>query len=268
MPTYRAPVDNVLFLLTDVLGFYRHANLPGFADATPETVETILKEGARFAEEVLTPLNRVGDVEGCTRHDDGSVTTPAGFREAYRDYAAGGWVGLAGDADYGGQGLPYVLAAAMNEFVTSANMAFGMYPGPDARRDRRAHPSRQRRAEEDLPAEAHGRHVDRHHEPHRAAGRHRPRAHSGPRHAQLRRQLRDHRQQDLHLLRRARPRGEHRPPRARPDRRRAGRDQGHLALRRAEVHSRPPTALRARETPSPAARSKRRWASTATPPAS
>ncbi len=129
MPTYRAPVDNVLFLLADVLGFYRHANLPGFADATPEVVEAILKEGARFAEEVLTPLNRVGDVEGCTRHDDGSVTTPAGFRDAYRQYAAGGWIGLAGDPDYGGQGLPYVLAAAMNEFVTSANMAFGMYPG-------------------------------------------------------------------------------------------------------------------------------------------
>ncbi len=129
MPTYRAPVDSVLFLLTDVLGFYRHANLPGFADATPEVVEAILREGARFAEEVLTPLNRVGDVEGCTRHDDGSVTTPTGFRDAYRDYAAGGWIGLAGDPDYGGQGLPYVLAAAMNEFVTSANMAFGMYPG-------------------------------------------------------------------------------------------------------------------------------------------
>ena len=129
MPTYRAPVDNVLFLLNDVLGFHRHANLPGFADATPEVVEAILKEGARFAEERLAPLNRVGDVEGCTHHDDGSVTTPAGFRDAYRDYAAGGWIGLAGDPDYGGQGLPYVLAAAMNEFVTSANMAFGMYPG-------------------------------------------------------------------------------------------------------------------------------------------
>ena len=129
MPTYRAPVDSVLFLLTDVLGFHRHANLPGFAEATPETVAAILSEGARFAEERLAPLNRVGDVEGCTRHDDGRVTTPTGFRDAYRDYAAGGWIGLAGDPDYGGQGLPYVLAAAMNEFVTSANMAFGMYPG-------------------------------------------------------------------------------------------------------------------------------------------
>ena len=70
-----------------------------------------------------------GDVEGCVRHDDGSVTTPAGFKEAYRGFSAGGWIGLAGDPEYGGQGLPYVLAAVINEFVTSANMAFGMYPG-------------------------------------------------------------------------------------------------------------------------------------------
>ncbi len=129
MTTYRAPVDTVLFLLADVLGFHRHANLPGFAEATPETVEAILREGGRFAEERLAPLNRPGDVAGCIRHDDGSVTTPAGFREAFRDYAAGGWIGLAGDPAHGGQGLPYVLAAAMSEFVTSANMAFGMYPG-------------------------------------------------------------------------------------------------------------------------------------------
>jgi 3-(methylsulfanyl)propanoyl-CoA dehydrogenase len=129
MQTYRAPVDNVLFLLADVLGFYRHANLPGFADAGPEEVAAILREGARFAEEVLAPLNRTGDIEGCVRHADGSVTTPPGFREAYRAYAAGGWIGLAGDPAHGGQGLPYALAAAMNEFVTSANMAFGMYPG-------------------------------------------------------------------------------------------------------------------------------------------
>ncbi len=129
MPTYKAPLDNVLFLLNDVLGYPRHANLRGFADAPPETVAQILAEGARFAETVLTPLNRTGDSEGCRRNDDGSVSTPSGFREAFRRYAEGGWIGLAGDPAYGGQGLPFVLAAAMNEFVTSANMAFGMYPG-------------------------------------------------------------------------------------------------------------------------------------------
>ncbi len=129
MAGYRAPVDNVLFLLADVLGFYRHANLPGFAEATPDTVEAVLREGARFVEETLAPLNRIGDREGCVRHSDGSVTTPPGFRQAYRAYAAGGWIGLAGDRDYGGQGLPYVLSAAMSEFATSANLAFAMYPG-------------------------------------------------------------------------------------------------------------------------------------------
>ena len=128
MPTYKAPVDNVLFLLNEVLGYPRHANLPGFAEAPPETVAAVLAEGAKFAEAALAPLNRSGDVEGCSRGEDGSVRTPAGFKEAYRRYAAGGWIGLAGDPDYGGQGLPFVLAAAMNEFVTSANMAFGVYP--------------------------------------------------------------------------------------------------------------------------------------------
>jgi acyl-CoA dehydrogenase len=129
MPAYRAPVDNVVFLLADVLGFHRHANLPGFEDATPETVAAVLEAGARVAEDVLAPLNRVGDVEGCRLADDGSVTTPPGFAAAYRAFAGGGWIGLAGDPAHGGQGLPYVLAAAVNEFVTSANMAFGMYPG-------------------------------------------------------------------------------------------------------------------------------------------
>jgi hypothetical protein len=76
MPTYKAPVDDVLFLVNDVFHLERYGNLPGFADATADTVEAILREAAKLAEEVLTPLNRVGDKEGCTRHDDGSVTTP------------------------------------------------------------------------------------------------------------------------------------------------------------------------------------------------
>ena len=129
MPTYKAPVESVLFLLEDVLGYQRHSNLAGFADAPLDTVAAILGEAARFCEDVLQPLNRIGDRQGCTRHADSSVTTPAGFKEAYRSYSEAGWVGLSADPAHGGQGLPYTLAAVLNEFVTSANMAWGMYPG-------------------------------------------------------------------------------------------------------------------------------------------
>ncbi len=129
MPTFRAPVESVLFLLRDVLGYERYSNLAGFSDAPLDTVEAILTEAARFSEEVLLPLNRVGDQEGCRRNEDGSVTTPSGFKEAYRSFVEAGWVGLSADPEFGGQGLPYALAATVNEFTTSANMAFGMYPG-------------------------------------------------------------------------------------------------------------------------------------------
>ena len=129
MPSYKAPVEDVLFLLNDVLKIERHNNLPGFADASPDVIQAILAEGAKLSEAVLQPLNASGDREGCVRHPDGAVTTPAGFKDAYRLYAEGGWLGVSGDAAYGGQGLPQAIGAALNEFCTSANMAFTMYPG-------------------------------------------------------------------------------------------------------------------------------------------
>jgi hypothetical protein len=92
MPTYKAPVDDVQFLLNDVFHMERYGNLPGFADASPDTLAAILQEAAKLAEEVVQPLNRVGDMEGCKRNADGSVTTPTGFKEAYKQYAEGaGW---------------------------------------------------------------------------------------------------------------------------------------------------------------------------------
>ena len=129
MPTYKAPVDDVLFLVNDVFHLERYGNLPGFAEATSDTVEAILREAAKFSEEVLTPLNRVGDTEGCTRHDDGSVTTPKGFKDAYKQIVEGGWIGISVPEEYGGQGLPATMTVMVNELFCSANIAFAMYPG-------------------------------------------------------------------------------------------------------------------------------------------
>ena len=129
MPTYKAPVDDVMFLLNDVFHIERYNNLPGFADATPDLIEAVLAEAAKFSEDVLTPLNRVGDREGCKRHADGSVTTPTGFKDAYKKLTEGGWMGASAPAEFGGQGLPRVLSQAIGEFLISANMAFAMYPG-------------------------------------------------------------------------------------------------------------------------------------------
>ena len=129
MPHYSAPVADTMFVLQHVLHLENYANLPGFADAQPEMVGAVLEQGAKFVEEVLQPLNLSGDQEGCTRHADGSVSTPTGFKDAYRHYVDGGWSTLSQPADYGGQGLPHVVGAALFEFITSANMGFSMYPG-------------------------------------------------------------------------------------------------------------------------------------------
>ena len=129
MPIYQAPVRDTLFVLNEVLGYERYTNLPGFSDASGDVLEAILAEGARLAENVIQPTNRVGDMEGCVRHDDGSVTTPKGFKEAYRQYCEGGWMGLAAPVEHGGQGLPYAVHTAVAEYMVSANLALLMYPG-------------------------------------------------------------------------------------------------------------------------------------------
>ncbi len=129
MPVYKAPVNDTLFVLNNVLGLDRYHNLPGFEDATPDMIEAIVGEAAKLAEGQLFPLNLSGDQEGCKRNDDATVTVPKGFKEAYDAYCQGGWIGLAVPQEYGGQGLPYTLHAAVGEYMSSANMALMMYPG-------------------------------------------------------------------------------------------------------------------------------------------
>ena len=126
---YQPPVRDYAFILRDFLELERYANLPAFADAAMDTVDQILDEAGRFTAEVLAPLNSVGDKEGCHWAADNSVTTPKGFKEAYRQLVDGGWPGLGSDPAYGGQGLPRVVNLAFSEMSSSANMAFSMYPG-------------------------------------------------------------------------------------------------------------------------------------------
>jgi alkylation response protein AidB-like acyl-CoA dehydrogenase len=126
---YAPPVRDQMFILRDVLEIERYANLPGFADASLDVVEQLLESGGQFAAEVLAPLNSVGDREGCRWSPDGTVTTPKGFKEAYRQFVEGGYLTIGSDPAYGGQGLPAVVNTAFSEMTSGANMAFAMYPG-------------------------------------------------------------------------------------------------------------------------------------------
>ncbi len=127
MPTYTAPIRDLQFVLNDVLDVSK-ADVPGYDEMEPDFTSAVLNEAGKLASEVLAPLNAVGDQEGC-RLENGVVRTPAGFKEAYDQMKLGGWMGLDCDPDYGGQGMPYLLATAVGEMFVASNMAFNMYQG-------------------------------------------------------------------------------------------------------------------------------------------
>jgi len=129
MPSYTAPTRDTRFILNEMLDLAGFAHLPGFEMATPDVSDAVIGEGGKFCAEVLAPLNRIGDEEGCTRHEDGSVTTPAGFKQAYAQFIEAGWGTISAPEEFGGQGMPHALGFALEEFISSANQAFGMYPG-------------------------------------------------------------------------------------------------------------------------------------------
>jgi hypothetical protein len=129
MAEYRAPIEDAQFLLHKWLKVSEHYQKYGYEEAAdPELIDAILAEGGRFAQEVLAPLNQSGDEEGC-QYNQGEVTTPKGFKEAYQSYCENGWPGLSSDPQFGGQGLPYSLSAVLAEMISAANMSWGMYPG-------------------------------------------------------------------------------------------------------------------------------------------
>jgi len=128
MAEYSAPLRDMRFALEHLADLAGVVALPGFDHVDADAVHSILEENARFMEDLVAPLNRIGDVQGSVRNDDGTVTTPEGFAAAYKAYVDAGWGGVSFPPEYGGGGFPWLVAIAMQEILTSANMAFSMCP--------------------------------------------------------------------------------------------------------------------------------------------
>ena len=127
MSDYRAPVKDMRFVMDELAGFKELSQMAAYEEATPDVADAILDEAARFTGEVLAPLNRVGDKQGCRMTDDG-VTTPPGWKEAYKAFCEAGWNGIVLPVEFGGQGLPDTLGVAVKEMVCSANLSFSLGP--------------------------------------------------------------------------------------------------------------------------------------------
>src|ERR1043166_2555511 len=127
MSTYTAPLRDMKFVLRELAGLEQLAKRPGYGEASPDTVDAILEEAAKFATGVLDPINYSGDQEGST-WAEGAVRTPKGFREAYRKFCEGGWNALPFESEWGGQGLPRLVSTPVQEMWKSANLSFSLCP--------------------------------------------------------------------------------------------------------------------------------------------
>ncbi len=128
MPVYSPPIDDIRFIMNEVLNADELSKLPDYEEFSSELGDQIIEEGGKLCEEIFFPLNQSGDVEGCTL-ENGDVRTPKGFKQAYETFAENGWCGLACDPEYGGMGMPQLINTCMKEMISSANMSLGMYPG-------------------------------------------------------------------------------------------------------------------------------------------
>ena len=236
--SYRAPVADMIATMRHVAGLDRLLADGLAPELEGGVTEAVLEEAAKFAGDVLAPLNRVGDKHGSTLKD-GAVTTPPGWKEAYHAWAQAGWNALPGPEAYGGQGLPNLLQAACTEMWNSVGLRLRARPAADGRRDRGGACPWLGASQADLSRQARLGRVDGHDEPDRAAGglRSQRAPHAGR--AGRRRHLPHHRPEDLHHLWRARSDREHHPSRAGAPARCAGRDARHLALPGAEIPGQP-----------------------------